>query len=446
MIARSAPLIAVVLALAAVTSRDARANGRFPYANEIVVHPRDPSSFVVRTTFGLLTTTDRGARFHWVCEPIMGFTSGADPGVAMFDDGSIAVGSFLGAFVTHDGACSFGTIGGELAGQYVVDIALETKSPSRGVLLTATQQDAGATFVQVFATTDSARTWIKTGAPLDPALIPATIEVAPSRPERLYVSGAFIDGNVRRGFVITSDDRGATWRPRHVVDGVTSVYLAAVDPMDPDRAYARTYKAAGGDELLVTTDGFATSSKVLTVEGRLAGFALSPDGSKVAAGGPAAGTLVAARGGAFEKRSPIAVDCLSWTADALRACGVTLSGAPWVVGASTDDGRTYVPILGSLLDIAPPRACPAGSPSEQQCAPAWPAQRATFERLVAGASDAGAVDSGPSVSRAAPSASGAGCDCRFGRAPLPLGAVALSIAAVAGIVRRARSARLRGGR
>lgn len=241
---------------------------------------------------------------------------------------------------------------------------------------------------------------------------------------------------------MTSDDRGVTWRPRHVVDGVTSVYLAGVDPADPDRAYARTFKAAGGDELLVSTDGFATSTKVLTVEGRMAGFAISPDGSRIAVGGPNAGTHVASRGGAFEKRSPIAVDCLSWTDDALRACGVTLSGAPWVVGASNDDGRTYVPVLGSLLDIRPPRACPAGSPSQQQCDVLWPTQRSTFERLVNGTPDGGAaVDAGPTLSP--PAATGSGCGCDLGRASAPLGLFALAIAAVAGVLRRVR---LRAGR
>lgn len=395
---------------------------------------------MVRTTFGLLTTLDRGATFNWVCEPIMGFTSGADPGVAMFDDGAIAVGSFLGAFVTHDGACSFGTIGGDLVNQYVVDLALEPKAPSRAVLLTATQVDAGATFVQVFETADSARTWTKTGAPLDPALIPATIEVAPSRSQRLYVSGAFIDGAVRRGFIMTSDDRGATWRPRHVVDGVTSVYLAGVDPADPERAYARTYKAAGGDELLVTTDGFTTSTKVLTVEGRMAGFALSPDGSKIAVGGPNAGTLVAARDAAFERRSPIAIDCLSWTDDALRACGVTLSGAPWVVGASSDEGRTYVPVLASLLDIRAPRSCPAGSPSQQQCDMLWPAQRATFERLVNGTPDAGvAVDAGPNA--APPVATGSGCACNLPAGTASFSVVAFAIGVAALVARSVRARR-----
>jgi hypothetical protein len=439
-------VVSVVLALPV----EAEANGRFPYANELVLRPKDPSTIAVRTTFGILVSRNAGASFNWICEPIIGFTDGADPGYVLFEDGSMAVGSFLGLAISHDNACSFPFATGDLDKQYVIDLALEHETPSKAVLLTATQQGT-STYAQVFETADNSQTWTKAGVPLDPTLIPTTLEVAPSRPQRLYVSGAFVDGTGRHGFLQTSDDRGATWRPRHVVDGVTSVYLAAVDPQDPDRAYARTFTAAGGDELLVTTDGWATHSSVLKVVGRMSGFALSPDGSKIAAGGPSSGTMVAARvagdAGAptttFEQHSTTAISCLTWTTESLFACGLTNAGAPWVVAKSTDDGKTYVPVLGSLLDIQGPQDCPAGSPSANQCVPTWPTQRGIFETVLGLRKDAGAPADAAADAAGLPPAPkpSDGCSCGIPTGGAAGGAFAVGLAAVAALVRRLRRSR-----
>lgn len=428
----------LMLTLAMLSPRPAEANGRFPYSNELLLHPNDHGMVVVRTTFGLITARDRKT-FHWTCEPIIGFDPGLDPGVAVFEDGSIATGSYHGLAVTHDGACSFPFIQGDLANQYVIDLTVEPATPSRALALTATPITGERSFVQVFETADNGRTWSKAGAPLAEDIIATTIEVAPSRRERIYVAGSFVTDGLRSAFIQASDDRGATWGPRTVVEGTTTLYVAAVDPFDPDRVYARTYKAAAQDSLLVSTDGAKTFETALTIKDRVNAFALSPDGSRIAAGGAFDGIFVGGRADAgtdyaFTKTSDLPIECLRWGADALYACGLTNRGAPFVVGASTDEGRTFVPLLAKLQDIAGPPPCPRGTPSQDQCTALWPAQRERFSNPTGLVSDAGA-DASADAGRDAEPPPRRDDECRLGGgAQIPV--IGFATVVIIGLMRR----------
>src|SRR4029077_12513333 len=67
--------------------------------------------------------------------------------------------------------------------------------------------------------------------------VPSTVEVAPSRAERIYVTG-FLPGD--SALVLRSDDRGQSWQTFRVQPyGALPLYIAAIDPHDPDRIYAR---------------------------------------------------------------------------------------------------------------------------------------------------------------------------------------------------------------
>ncbi len=388
----------------------ARANGRFPYANQLVVAPGDAQTIVVRTTFGLLLSRDGGKSFSWICEQIIGFTNGSDPGVGVFLDGSVAVAGFFGLAVTHDGACSFPFKTGDLDKQYTVDVAVDRRSPSSGILVTATATGSQS-YIQVFESLDNGHAWAKIGKPLDPTLIATNIDIAPSRRERLYVSGSYVDDGGRHGFVAASDDRGQTWS-HTLVDGVTAVYLSAVDPENADRVYARSYTPLS-DALLVSDDGAKTFRNVLTLEGGMWGFALSPDGSKVAAGGPTKGTFAADRQTLdFVPRATTPVTCLTWHASGLYACGAPRV-SPFVVARSSDDGRTWSPMLERLTDIqGPTPACGPDSPSTATCVSVWPAQQAIWTADAGTAPDA--VAEPPDAGPAPPPQSCGGCELRGG--------------------------------
>jgi hypothetical protein len=146
----------------------------------------------------------------------------------------------------------------------------------------------------------------------------------------------------------------------------------------------------------------------------------------------------------FEARSKIAVDCLTWTTDGLYACGLTNTGAPWVIAKSTDEGRTYTPMLTSLLDILGPRDCPADSPSATQCVAGWPTQRGIFETLLGlrNDMDASAEAGVPDAAAAAPARKpDDGCGCQIPTGGATGGALVVGLSALVGLVRRGRRSR-----
>src|SRR5207249_3345481 len=76
-------------------------NGRFPAAGQIVVDPADPSSIVIRATYGTLTTRDGGKSWSWICEASVGYSGSEDPMMGITKDGSMLAGTFQGLSVTH---------------------------------------------------------------------------------------------------------------------------------------------------------------------------------------------------------------------------------------------------------------------------------------------------------------------------------------------------------
>src|SRR5262245_14347006 len=58
---------------------DAHANGRFPASNHIFFAESDPNLVLLRVTFGLIVSRDRGATWGWVCEASIGSGGAEDP-------------------------------------------------------------------------------------------------------------------------------------------------------------------------------------------------------------------------------------------------------------------------------------------------------------------------------------------------------------------------------
>src|SRR5262245_53433435 len=65
----------------AAGSTNARANGVFPTAGQVVIDPSDPLHLVVRTTYGVLTTRTGATPWDWLCETGVGYGSGFHPAV-----------------------------------------------------------------------------------------------------------------------------------------------------------------------------------------------------------------------------------------------------------------------------------------------------------------------------------------------------------------------------
>ena len=363
---------AVVLGLVS-SSSTAQANGRFPESNAIFFAPNDPDVVLLRTTFGLITSHDRGKTWDWVCERSIGLAGVEDPMYEVTPDGTMLSSTFQGLAVSHDRACNWGYVGGDLKDLVFIDLTSRPSTPTNVVAFASSydgQDDAGAIFFKstLFETKDEGKSFAALGPNLDPTLLGETVDVTPSDPDRIYVSAKRNPGTMSTAFVLTSKDHGKTFEENQValVPPENGVFIAAVDPLNADRVYARTSNATDmPSRLLVSDDAGKNFRTVYTAQGALAGFALSPDGSKVWVGGPRDGLRVASTTDfAFTQKSTVEVQCLKLATDGLWTCSTEKSG--FVVGLSKDEGATFETKL-HFCDIRGPLACAGGSTTHTEC-------------------------------------------------------------------------------
>ncbi len=431
---------AVSLGLAVVATlapHQARANGRFPAANQLVVAPGDPSAMTLRTTFGVLVSSDSATTFDWICERAVGYGGVEDPSLGMTSRTTIVAGTFEGLAVSPTGGCGWTFAAGGLTKQVIVDVVVRPDAPQTVLALTSTYvrpDDAGtSTYAnQIFRSTDGGATWDAFGAPIDDTLVAETVEVSKSDPTRLYVSGVTGAGTSSRGVLLVSKDSGATWVEKVVPLDANlrerAPYVSAVDPTNPDRVYVRT-SAEKTSRLLVTDDAGDNFREVRSSVPML-GFALSADGSKVFVGGTDGLFVASSTDLTFTQRSPIQVQCLTIAGDLLYACSAESSG--FILGASTDEGATFTPKL-RLNGIRGPLACPAGS-TASQCVVDWPA----LQEQLGGAPDASVKDAGTDAGASDGGSQGCSCDLHgIGNAGAYAGACGL-LAAGALVARRRR--------
>ena len=207
-----------------------------------------------------------------------------------------------------------------------------------------------------------------------------------------------------------SDDGGATFTSSKLnLPAGEHAYIGAVDPVDPDVVYLRKRCSMPGPDahgrVLVTRDGAATWQEVWNGRGDVAGFALSPDGTKLAVGGPMEGVhLAITLDFAFRRVSDVGAQCLTWLSAGLFACADEGTYG-FSIGQSQDEGLTFAPVL-HFADILP-HDCPVGSPGAS-CLAAWSTVAPAL------GIDAGVVYARPSGQESAdgaatePTASGAG--------------------------------------
>lgn len=425
-----------LLAFAAVTciSGLAAANGRFPYANHLVVDPKDPTHLVVRTTYGIIQSFDAGTSWKWICEKAGGYGGVFDPAVDVTSTGRMLVGLFDGLSSSTDRGCTFATQPAPVAKEYVIDLVVEPKDPSHALALTSTGLGAAGFHVVVFQSLDAGAIWTQAGVDLPKDFNSETIEVAPSRTDRIYASG-IVGVMPRQGIIEVSDDRGATWSRQNIdLMGGQAPYIGAVDPGNPDVVYARIDGTSDGttraDHLMVSKDGAKTWTEIGGTNGDMFGFALSPDGTKIAFGGPKDGLMIASTSDyAFKQVSTIGVRCLRWTGAGLYACA---SDYPdnFTVGLSTDEGKSWKPLY-RLAELQPLQ-CP-GDAATSICADQWPLVQSTI-----GQDQDGGAEIGAEPTLTTPADSSSGCHCGFARPASAIAPFAALLALVGALARRKR--------
>ncbi len=403
-------LASAALAAVALSVSPARANGRFPTAQQLAPSPTDPTFVPMMATFGVVISKDTGASWDWVCEGAVGYDSSENPTLGVTANNTILAATFEGLAVTTDRGCTW-SIGAAGITAHAVDLVVEAADPHTALLLTSTylgQDDAGnfSYDSEIWATHDDGVTATQVGQSLVPDLIPETLDVAPSDPNRVYVSGTRRIAGVATGALLRSTNAGLTFAELDfpLVAGDAGLidrapYIAAVDPKNPDRVYVRVDNI-DGTRLLVSDDGLVSTRQVWQAKGMLTGFVLSADGSKIYAGGPNDGLYVASRD-TLAFTTPVwpgQVECLAIKGNDLLACSNEVSG--FAVGASTDDGATWDALL-HLGCVRGPLACGATSAVTTVCQPLWAAQQAQLGG-VCPSPDAGSADaaSPPSTSDA----------------------------------------------
>jgi MYXO-CTERM domain-containing protein len=424
----------------------ANANGRYPLANQLVARPGDPTHLVARSTFGLLRSDDAGASWTWVCEDALGMLDVAeDPSLALTGDGSTIVAYSQGINVSHDG-CTWTPAVGIPGGRFAVDVTVSPARPHDVLAIELSidnsgDASAGGYTLRLVGSGDDGASWTDVGDPL-PGFLGATVEVATATADRVYISGKVLATN--QPTLARSDDGGRTFTLRAIagVAAGAGAFIGGVDPVDPDIVYLRVSPTATAPgRVIVTRDGGATFSDLVTIPGDVSGFALSPDGTTLAVGGVDNGLYVGSTGvggstgvadgsptAAFPVTGTVKPSCLTWVGTHLYACAKEAVDM-FSIAASDDGGAHFTPLL-HLADVTP-ADCPATG-SAGICWSKWPPIAAII------GADAGAPPA-PDAGVRPPKAS-SGCGCQLGSpARGEAGALALLAALLIARARRRRA-------
>ena len=377
-------------------SETAFANGRLPASNQLVIDTLRPDRVLLRTTFGVLYSVDRGKNWDWVCETALHYGGIQDPMFTFTEDGNIVGATFDGFVRSRDmDVCKVEVAGGNLTDKIFVDLTSRPAAPATVFALSggyAETDDAGVFLYnsEIFRSDDNASSFVRVGEPLDRKAVYQTIDVAPSNPSRIYASGSRGIAEGRKGFIAISDDGGTTFHESPIDlswPNEYAPYIAGVHPTNPDILYVRTAGPPGApSRLFRSTDGGASFGVVLEFQGPMEGFALSADGSKVWAGGTVDRLHRANTSDhQFTKISDTQVQCLTWTASELWVCSNEITG--YIAGRSKDDGATFEPLL-KFKSIRGPIKCPADSVASS-CLKEWPALKLDLGIGSEGPPDAG---------------------------------------------------------
>ena len=408
-----ARFLAGVASVAVLASTSvASANGRYPAADLLVFDPDDREHLLVRTTFGLLESYDRGTSFSYVCEQALELSEGEDPMLAIAEGSRRVAATYSGVFTSSDG-CEYAELA-PLRDAFIADLALDWGDPRRLLSLVVERHDDGTFTSRLMTSEDSGATFERVGDPLPADVLPLSLDVSPVDPARVYVSIRLGFEDTYRSALLHSRDGGRSFE-RTVLPGTENgrlAFIGGVHPTDADRLYVRV-NSSPNTLLLTSGDGARSFSEIFAGTGKLLGFAIAPDGASVAFGGPLDGTVIAAADGADAmRRSDVAPTCLSWRDDGLYACTDAATGA--VLGRLSHDATEFEPLL-RFSELRGPTACGAETFVGSVCASAWDeiaprlAEAGAAGEGAGGAGAAGAVSDGGESARGARLRLAGGC-------------------------------------
>jgi MYXO-CTERM domain-containing protein len=451
-----------------------QAHGRFPVPNGLVFHPTDPDFMVVRSTRGLLVTSDGGASWHWMCLEVAEASSFGreDPSFAMMGDGSLVASTGLQGVVRSDPTwCTWSeAVLSEDMRYFVIDQARHPVLPNTTFVVTSS---GTPTVNGVYRSDDGGHTWAPTREGGIDAVFFESIAVAPSDPDVIYLTAVTFESTTRQGHLYVSRDGGESWAdpstPIALHEGERLPIIAGVDPTDPDRVFVRIMHDdflfdPPLERLLLSEDGGESFETVHTAP-HIRSFAMSTDGMTAWAGDDGDGGLWRSdnAGVDFEAiDASIQVHCLEWHDGRLWMCANDFREG-FAVARSDDLGETFTPFF-AFDDVQGMHPCP-GDGLLEICVPsiicdALPELGLNPHALVPEAecpggdgggvdagtgADAGEANGGDGGGGGAETDTDGGCNCSVPTAAGGPGAAAmLGLPMLLWITRRSRRGRRRG--
>ncbi|MBM4782894.1 MAG: hypothetical protein GQE15_34890 [Archangiaceae bacterium] len=339
----------------------ALAHGTPPQTLGVSQSPWSSNGLVAPTTFGLLVTADR-CTWQWVCSDHLGLADREQPSWFTTPGGAVIATAFSGLYLSRDRGCSFTKVpffSATGAADFVVSdgswwITTAKFGVTNGL---ARSTDDGSTFE-----------W--TSLKADQTFFNA-VRVAPSRPQRLYVSSWYFEPRLLR--LSVSDDRGQTLS---AIDLPTTVAVGnvftvhAVDASNADLVFASIVDDTSMPErtsLLRSSDAGRTFSVVLQADGRVNGMRQVNGVWWVAVGDRVFSSTDGSSFTALD--SPKQRACVGGAGDETLVCG-RLVADQFVIGSLSG-----APIL-TWNQLTGPIECPAESPAAKACSITWPVERA----------------------------------------------------------------------
>lgn len=356
------------LGLVSLSGFEASANGRYPAAQFFVVGEgaqRDRIALV--TTFGLVTSTDGGRSWSWVCEDAVGYTGQYDPAIAVTSDGTLLSSLPDGLSRTNGTNWCEWSRPATFPTEPVTDIA-----NVGGTVVAAVSPPASPQYVT--RSNDHGATWTRGWA--RPELYMHTIDVAASNTMRLYTTGW-----VRGAFpaLFRSDDGGGDFveATRDFSMGYIA-FLSWVDPTNADTLLVRADLDPSGTLLMRSDNGGASFRTILRGSAAMVATAAEAGGRRIWASTTALAERVQRSEDGGETWSNVASTLrprsLRFVNGTLFATANEMS-AGMSFACSRDRGDTWTPML-ILSQLRGPEACAEGSTVRVRCAAQWDAVRA----------------------------------------------------------------------
>ena len=367
--------------LVLATATAALGNGRPPSTSTINFRQGNEQHIAAGMTFGLVVSTDGGATWRWMCEDAIKYGGNYDPDYAYSATGALFATTFDGSMVNRDG-CTFDAT--TFGSKFVSAITL---GPDNALYM-ATAQAANAAAVppdpgdsNIYRSTDNGVSFPTSSMPGQVGDWWNSLEVAPTEPTRVYLSGYRLNNGLRSFLLFRSDDSGASWTPMSMTGLTTtrnsSIDIVGISKLDPDLIYARVThqnENAISDGLFRSTDAGASWTPILTRQDELA-FVVRANGDLVA-GTRSSGTVVSrapSNGAAWEDLvDPPHINCLvENTAGEVWACTQNFGGNQVPSDEAgimkSTDLVTWTRVL-RFQDVLGPVPCPAGTIQADTCA------------------------------------------------------------------------------